>query len=86
MTDINSDPMGPQRKTLAAYAALQKKYDMLPKQNNYEMLIGMQRTTQDEIFWLRASYDDQVNQIFDLTELIGRLAEKIEQWIGVAEE
>ncbi len=39
-----------------------------------------------EFLYLRHEVETQNNLIFDLTELIGRLAEKIEQWVGVAEE
>ncbi len=82
MSDINSDPLG--RKTTQT---------QLPKQNNYEVLIINIEQIKDEVFWLRSSYDDQVNQIFDMTEMLGLLqarimvlAVKIEQWVGVAEE
>ncbi len=30
--------------------------------------------------------NDLANQVYDLTELVGRLALKIEEWVGVAEE
>ncbi len=45
-----------------------------------------QLNLKDEVFWLRCSYDELAREIFDLTELIGRLAAKIEEWVGVAEE
>ncbi len=49
-------------------------------------ILDGQKEIANEALWLRHSYEDQVNQLFDLTELIGRLAAKIEEWIGVAEE
>ncbi len=49
-------------------------------------ILDGQKEIANEALWLRHSYEDQVNQLFDLTELIGRLAAKIEEWVGVAEE
>ncbi len=40
----------------------------------------------DEILYLRRALEEHSREIFDLTELIGRLATKIEEWVGVAEE
>ncbi len=57
-----------------------------PTQNNYTRILQKTNEIQDEVFWLRHAYEDQVNQIYDLSELIGRLAAKIEEWVGVAEE
>ncbi len=76
---VRASTMPNTQTALPEFAGRAKAPREQPKQSNYELII-------DELFWLRASYDDQVNQIFDLTELIGRLAEKIEQWVGVAEE
>ncbi len=61
-----------------------------PTQNNYEII-------KDEMFWLRKELEDLRgehsreatelgNLIFDLTEIVAHLAQKIEIWVGVAEE
>ena len=41
---------------------------------------------ENELLWLRHEWEDNKRDLFDLNELIGRLAAKIEEWVGVAEE
>ena len=40
----------------------------------------------DDLFWMRKELEDLREAIFDHTVLIARLAQKIEEWVGVAEE
>ncbi len=70
MSDINSDPLP---------AAV-------PKQNNYDQLKIMLAVMKDEMFWIRKEFGDMISAFEDHTELIGRLARKIEDWVGVADE
>ncbi len=69
------------------------KYDKLmpadgqtPKQNNYEMILKWQADIANELLWLRHEWEDNKRDLFDLNVLVGRLATKIEIWVGVAEE
>ena len=57
-----------------------------PPQNNYVKLMGRQQEIIDELFYLRHEWEDNKRDLFDLTELIGRLAAKIEEWVGVTDE
>ena len=57
-----------------------------PKQNNYVRIITQQQEIINEMFYLRHEWEDNKRDLFDLNELIGRLAAKIEEWVGVAEE
>ncbi len=56
------------------------------KQNNYQRIITQQQEIVNEMFYLRHEWEDNKRDLFDLNELIGRLAQKIEEWVGVAEE
>ncbi len=51
-----------------------------------QSMVESEHGMETEFLYLRHEVETQNNLIFDLTELIGRLAEKIEQWVGVAEE
>ncbi len=68
-----------------------------PPQNNYETLKKILHALKDEVFWTRKELEDlrgehtrevteTNNLIFDLTELVARLAVQIEVWVGVEEE
>lgn len=57
-----------------------------PAQNNYLRLVKGHEDILNELTWLRHEWEDNKRDLFDLNELVGRLASKIEEWVGVAEE
>ena len=57
-----------------------------PPQNNYTLILKELENVYNEIFYLRHEWEDNKRDLFDLNEMIGRLATKIEEWVGVAEE
>ena len=50
-----------------------------PKQNNYVRIITQQQEIVNEMFYLRHEWEDNKRDLFDLNELVGRLARKIEE-------
>ncbi len=89
MTDINSDPMPSDRQTKLSSNILPDR----PDQNNYERIVArMEHMSHqlgeqtNELMWLRHEWEDNKRDLFDLNELVGRLATQIEKWVGVAEE
>ncbi len=71
--------------TLVDKEVVQTRYAIV-LESLFEAFKSERQETTNELLWLRHSYEDMVNQMFDLTELIGRLAAKIKEWVGVAEE
>ena len=62
------------------------EFEGQPPQNNYQRIIDQLVTVKDELFYLRHEWEDNKRDLFDMNELIGRLATKIEEWVGVADE
>ncbi len=67
--------------TLVNKEAVQSRYATV-----LEAIFETLKENTNEVFYLRHEWEDVKKDIFDLNELVGRLATKIEEWVGVAEE
>ncbi len=89
MSDINSDPMPRSGKvhqtTLVPKEQVESRYQLVLSAI-LEHCKEIPAEMNTEFYLLRKSVEELTNQLFDNTELCGRLAQKIEEWVGVAEE
>ncbi len=74
-----------QMKKAAAEKVLEPKQKM---QMTYpvDRIIAKLEQIELELVYLRHEWEDNKKDSFDNNELLGRLATKIEEWVGVAEE